>query len=235
MKVYLPILGALLFLSGCMDYDGAFVAKENLKFKHSTVFGNTKTKTLRAGQYNASFEITSGNKMKFTFKGSDDLEVKMDVPDHIDLPTSDGTFYYMANETGQNYDIKGDLNTEYTSSGIQSGFESCSYRTVERRCRRVCTEAPAPRVRNPRDPRVGRQPRRPRPTRPAPPRVSCRTVCDNVSVVRYGNQDVRYRINYTKKTLTLGMSRPNRNSVVADYTGVEKSSSKSYTYRGRCR
>tara|TARA_Y100000296_G_C5148490_1_gene245094 strand:+ start:578 stop:1279 length:702 start_codon:yes stop_codon:yes gene_type:complete len=232
MKSFLPLLGALVCFTGCMDYDGSFRANEKLKFKHSTVFGNTKTKTLRPGRYNTSFEVTSGGKLKFTFRGEDTVEVKVDIPDHIELPTQDGSFFYMAEETGQNYDIQGNLNSEYTSSGIHSGVESCSYTTVERQCRRVCTETPAPRPTR-RDPAP--RPTRPtRPTRPVPPRVSCRNVCNNVSVIRYGNQNVRYRINYTKKVLDLTMNKRNGGAQVANYRGLEQSSSKSYTYRGRC-
>ena len=237
MKTLLPLIGTLLMVTSCIDYDGSFRANEKLKFKHSTVFGNSKTKTLKAGRYNTSFEVTSGKKIKFTFRGEDTLEVKVDVPDHIDLPTSDGSFYYMAEETGQNYDIKGSLSTEYTSSGIHSGVETCSYNTVERQCRRVCNETRAPRVNAPvrRNPNV-RNPRNPRvPVRPAPPRVSCRNVCNNVSVIRYGHQNVRYRINYTKKTLDLKMEKPNGGDQVANYRGLDNKSSRSYEYRSSCR
>ncbi len=227
MKSLLPIFCTLLIFSGCVDYDGSFHATEKLKFKHSTVFGNTKTKSLKAGRYNTSFEVTSGKKLKFTFRGDETVEVKIDVPESIELPSSDGSFFFMAEETGQNYDIKGDINTDYSSSGLISGVESCSYQRVERQCRRVCTEqpilVPAPRVDRPT-----------RPTRPVTPRVSCRNICQPVSVTHYGHQNVRYRINYTKKTLQLSMNEASADKQVASYRGLDESSSRSYEYRGRC-
>ena len=226
-KALLPLLSSLVVFTSCVDYDGSFRANETLKFKHSTVFGNIKTKTLKAGRYNTSFEVTSGNKLKFTFRGDETLEVKMDLPANIDLPTSDGSFYYMAEETAQNYDIKGNINSEYSSSGLHSGLESCSYIVHERQCQRVCTPVVGAPGRG-----GSRNNPAPRPTRP---RESCRQVCNTIPVTRYGHQNVRYRIHTTKKTLGLAMTKPNGDKQVANYRGTDVSTSRSYEYRSTCR
>ncbi len=231
MKALLPLLSSLIVFTSCVDYDGSFRANEKLKFKHSTVFGNSKTKTLDAGRYKTSFEVTSGKKLKFTFRGDETVEVKMDIPDNIELPTSDGSFFYMSEETGQNYDIKGNLHSEYSSSGIYDGVESCNYIVHERQCQNVCESVEAPIKRN--DENRGERNPAPRPTRPRTP--VCRQVCNVVPVTRYGHQNVRYRINTTKKTLTLEMTKPGSGSQVADYRGLDESSVRSYEYRSTCR
>jgi len=235
VKSLLPILSTLAIFNGCVNYDGSFRAEEKLKFKHTTIFGRTKTKTLGAGQYKTSFEVTSGKKLKFTFKGNDTLEVKMKLPRNIDLPNSDGSFFFMAEETGQNYDITGNLKTDYSSSGIISGVETCSYTIYERQCHRVCNDTvvadkDSHKYEQGRRGR-GDHPRRPR--RPLPP--SCTMVCNNVPVTYYGNQNVRYRINYTKKGLHLSMNKPQNDKVVATYSGHHQSSYRTYEFKGRCR
>lgn len=208
MKSLIPFLCVLVVLSGCVDYDGSFRAKETLKLKHTTIFGRTKTRTLNAGQYKTSFEVTAGKKLKFTFRGNNTVDVKMKLPRNIDLPNSDGSFFFMAEETGQNYDIKGDLQTDYSSSGIISGVESCSYTRYERRCEPVCSGSIRP---------------------------SCSMVCTNVPVTFYGRRNARYRINYTKKSLHLAMNKPKSDILVATYSGYNQSSYRTYEYRGVCR
>jgi len=233
VKALFPILSTLVVVSSCVNYDGNFRAEQKLKLKHTTVFGNTKTRTLPAGQYKTSFEVTSGKKLKFTFKGKDTVEVKMKVPDSLKLPETDGTFFFMSEETGQNYDIKGDLKTDYSSSGIIDAVETCSYQRMERQCAPVCSDtAPVVDKNDEVHPARRREARRGNP-RPDPRR--CTVVCRNVSVTRYGNQNVRYRINYTNKTLHLSMNQPNTDKIAATYRGHDQSSYRSYEYRGRCR
>ena len=104
-RIFLALaVTAVTTLSGCNDYDGKFVAKKDLKFKHTTLFGNEKTKKLDKGVYKASFKGMASGKVKFSFSGDDNLDVKLKMPDGVELPSGDGSFYLLAEESGQNAD-----------------------------------------------------------------------------------------------------------------------------------
>jgi hypothetical protein len=206
----LTLAAILALTTSCVNFKGSFTADRKLKLKHTTVFGNVKNKSVPAGRYQAKVKFSSEDKIKLTLEnGSDDIEIKMKLPSNRQFPTNSGRINLPANKTGQNYDIEGFIDTEYSSSGVTRTTESCSYTRYERRCTKVCDGGS-------------------RPNRPV-----CRTVCDRVPVSVYGRQDVEYRTDYTDRELELSVVLPNGGQV-GRYFGTDRSSNKVYLYQGRC-
>jgi len=207
MKLSL-VIGALLLASSCINFKGTFTADKNLKFVHSTVFGNEKTKTVPAGTYRTSFKFSSDDKVKFTFnREGDDIEVKVKLPENRSFPRERGVINLPASQSGQRYDIRGSVDTRYSQSGVTRTTESCSRTVYRRSCTTVCDGGN---------------------------RRSCRQVCDRIPVTIYGRQDVEFRYSYTDRSLELELTVPRSDEIVGDYNGQDRETNKVYLYQGRC-
>lgn len=203
---HFALLLATLLLSSCVNFTGTFTANQKLTLIHSTVFGNEKTRTVPAGTYSTKFKFSSDDKIKLTFEnGSDDIEVKIKLPENRQFPRERGEINLPASRTGQRYDINGFIDTRYSRSGVTRTTESCSYTVYRRECRTVCDR-----------------------------RNDCRKVCDRVPVTRYGRQDVEFRYRYTDRDLKLELVTPRTESIVGSYRGEDREVNKEYLYRSRC-
>lgn len=202
----LTLLMTVLFLTSCVNFKGTFTANEKLKFVHTTVFGNDKTKTVPAGTYSTKFKFSSEDKMKLTFeKAGDDIEVKIKLPSNRNFPRERGEINLPANQTGQRYDIKGFIDTRYSRSGVTRQSESCSYTVYRRECHTNCDR-----------------------------RGNCRQVCNRVPVTRYGQQQVEFRYVYTDRDLKLELTKPNQEAILGSYRGEDREVNKEYLYRSSC-
>ncbi len=200
------LASTLLLLSSCVNFKGTFNSYKTLKFVHSTVFGNSKTKTVPAGTYATKFKFTSEDKMKLTFeREGDDIEVKIKLPTDRSFPRERGAINLPASVTGQRYDIKGFIDTRYSQSGMTRSSESCTYTVYQRSCSTSCDS-----------------------------RGNCRQICERIPVNRYGRQDVEFRYKYTDRDLKLELVAPGNESIVGDYRGEDRDVEKVYTYQGRC-
>lgn len=208
MKKLTLLLTLMLGAVGCIEFEGTFKADESLNLVHTTMFGNEKIKTLPAGTYQTSFEFSSEDKMKLTFKRpGDDLDVKIKFPSRSDFPRRNGDIFLSASETGQRYDILGHISTEYSQSRTYRETESCTWTDYRTDCYTVC------------DGPYGR----------------CRQVCRRVPYTHYGYQNVEYRYEYTDRELELELVKPQDNQSVADYAGTDRDTQKVYTYQSSCR
>lgn len=200
------LLSSLVLISSCVNFKGTFNSYKTLKFVHSTVFGNSKTKSVPAGTYNTKFKFTSEDKMKLTFeREGDDIEVKIKIPTDRSIPRERGAINLPASATGQRYNIVGFIDTRYSQSGVTRTSESCTYTVYRRTCSTSCD-------------RNG----------------NCRQVCERTPVNVYGRQDVEFRYDYTDRSLKLELVEPGSESIAGDYRGEDRDVQKTYIYQGRC-
>ncbi|MCR9203614.1 MAG: hypothetical protein NXH75_03490 [Halobacteriovoraceae bacterium] len=206
MRTFALAMAAMIALTGCINFKGTFTAHEKIKLTHTTIFGNTKTRTIPAGTYNTTFKFSSQDKVKLTFKtGGDDIDVKIKIPAGTNFPQDNGTFKILASRSGQQNNVEGFVNTVRNRSAVTRTRESCSYTTYRRDCRVVCSGA-----------------------------NNCRKVCSDYPVTRYGNQEVEYRYNYTDRSLKLQVVAPGSGEILGEYLGEDKDVEKVYLYRGMC-
>lgn len=202
-------------LTSCNDFSGEFRTGQKLKLKHTTIFGNTKTKKVPAGEYRATLGFSSKNKIKLSLKrsGAKDIDVKIKLPENRQFPNFEGPINIPASRTGQNYDIKGRITTDITRSGMHHGYESCTYTDYVRRCERVCTER----------------------TRPNGDVVKeCRRECRRVAVEIRGDRAVSYHYVYTNKRIKVGMFTPGSQQRLGDFRGQFNDTDKVYDHYGTC-
>lgn len=204
-----------LGLSSCNDFSGEFKTGQTLKLKHRTIFGNTKTKKIPAGNYRATLGFSSKHKVKLSLKrsGKKDIDVKIKLPDNAQFPTYQGKIDIPASQTGQLYDLRGRVATNVTRSGSTSTYESCTYTDQVRRCEKVCEEV----------------------TKPNGQVVTrCRKECRMVNVTISGSRDVTYHMVYTHKKIKLGAFNPGTRDRLGDFKGDFNDSDKVYDYYGTC-
>jgi hypothetical protein len=200
-------LFALLFLVSCNDFTGSYQSPEDLTLVHTTIFGNKKAKLIPAGQYSASLGFSSENKVKISLKTGHDssIDVKIQVPEGTRFP-SNGRIDIPARRTGQNYDIKGNVNTDISYSGRTDTYERCEIERYETQCRRRCDS-----------------------------RRNCRRICERVRVTYPGSRDVTYHYVYTDRDIQISFYKQDSRSKLGRFNGAYNTTDKVYDYRGICR
>lgn len=230
-KSLFVILTTLLFTS-CVNTKGTFVAKENLVFKKKKIFSSrTKDVHVSAGKYKATLKFKTKKKLKLILNGVDN-KIIFNIPKGTLLPSNNGTLNLTAGQTKQPYDLFGDVHTEYSSSGQQSSYESCTWTTYRRECRRVCENKAD--EREPRDRRDTRRDHR-RDGNPNGDRRNCRRVCEDVAYTHYGHRNVVYHYNYQDMSLAVELLKPASNQLVANFKGVHHSSTRVVDHSSICR
>lgn len=205
----------LIFLAlgaaACVDYKGNFEAEQDLIFVHSTMFGNERTRVVPAGSYNTEFRFQRfSDKVRFSLKGSQEIDIKINIPSNVNIPR-EGYFYLTAEQTGQRYDLEGELFSDSSRSRVYDRVETCHITVYETRCDTVCN-----------------------PSRPNGTPV-CYPVCRQVPVTRTGYRDVIYYYEDTLSQLELTVLDRNTGEQLGTYNGSDMDSRKVYTYRGSCR
>ncbi len=224
LKTPLFILTTLLLLTSCVNTKGTFLAHEGLVFKKKKLFSSRlKDVPVSAGSYQATFKFKTKKKLKLILNG-EDKKIVFEIPDGTRLPSHNGTLNLTAEQTGQPYDLFGEIQTEFSRSGQHSDIESCSWTTYRRECRRVCTDKAD--EREPRDRDDIRRDRRDR---------NCRRVCEDVPVTHYGHRRVVYHYEYENKQLFVELLKPASNQMVASFKGTDHSSTRVVDHSSVCR
>ena len=225
MKTPLFILTTLLFLTSCVNTKGTFIAHEGLVFKKKKLFSSRlKDVHVGAGSYEATLKFKTKKKLSLILNG-EDKKIVFEIPDGTRLPSNNGTLNLTAEQTGQPYDLFGEIQTDFSRSGQHSDYESCSWTTYRRECRQICENKDE--EREPRDRDDIRRDRR----RDA----NCRRVCEDVPVTHYGHRNVVYHYEYEYKKLFVELMKPASNQMVASFKGTHNSSTRVVEHSGICR
>jgi hypothetical protein len=130
MKSSTKILCSLLMLAfvGCEDLSGQLNVSQEF-----AVLVKGKTKQVPVGNYDTSLDFKR-DKIKVKIElASGSIKLDLDVPKGTQLP-SNGNFELLSGQTGQPFDVLGDVATKVSESGPQSQYESCQYQTYDTVC-----------------------------------------------------------------------------------------------------
>lgn len=223
-KLLLPIVsGALLFFVSCkQEYSGTTnilsqISLRSTKGQNVVLDPQYKSSKIKFTGKN-KFELHLNDK-KFEFKTSQNLK-KLKSGDSLYLP---------AGQNGQAYHLNAIYNVDTSSSGLIRSNESCNYNVTERRCQDIVQPKACQQV-----------------TECNPQGTSCKTrevctdgqtvtKCSDVSVTRYGNQEVEYYNRTTTTRMDSQLLHPENNAVVANINVADNESEKIYQYRAICR
>lgn len=233
LKTPLFVITTLLLLTSCVNTKGTFVAEEDLLFKRKKLFsGRLKDVPVRAGNYKATLKFKTKKKLKLILNG-EDKKIVFKIPEGTRLPSHNGVLNLTASQTGQPYDLYGEVQTDFSRSGQRSERESCSWTTYRRECHRVCEDKDD---REPRDRDDIRRDRRRDGDRDGRRRNrNCRRVCEDVPVTHYGYRRVVYHYEYEDKKLFVELMKPASNQMVAAFSGSHHSSNRVVDHSGICR
>ena len=168
------------------------------------------TITFQAGTYTAKLEFPSKSKLNLVIRGASpqrENSLTFNIPKDQRIPAVSGAFALTAQQTGQQFDLNGTVDTQISDSASTRGWETCSEVVYVR----VCHIEPSPN-----------------------PRIPPREVCSAEPVVRYGNEDVEYFYRTTDKNVLMDLLQPGQSTQIAHFSGTATDNEKIYTYRSGC-
>jgi hypothetical protein len=134
MKKSLLLVGLLLM--GCDDLSGTLQVSQTLTLKDK----KGKAVQIEPGVIQAKLDYDEDDgKKEIELKWEDargkNQKVKFLVPSSMNIPKNEGHFELPAAQSGQAYDLVGDITTDVRESGPIQGSESCTYTDIQRVCR----------------------------------------------------------------------------------------------------
>lgn len=225
-KLNLLAVGVLFALTGCKDLNGILSVRETIVLKNES---NDQVQ-IGAGNYSTALKVNSkrkvglevklvsGKKTTFIFKTDKNLK-KLKSGDRIQVAAA---------TSGQPYDIDGIYQVTSSNSLPHRTVESCTYTTVEWRCRNVTmpNECKVVKECNPSNPNQCQD-------RNVCTGGETRQECGNVNVSHPGHQEVEYY--HTTTTESVRMQLLTNRRIVTDFSGSDSISQKHYTFQGICR
>jgi hypothetical protein len=117
-----PLLAAFA-LTGCNEVKGTFSASAPLELKLKK-----KTVTLVPGEYRAELSRNrKGDELKLEIRaGKDKNKLSLRLPETTRLPKGSGEFVLRAADTGQAWDVRGQVRVETTVGERERAWESCT-------------------------------------------------------------------------------------------------------------
>lgn len=122
-------------MSSCkLTLTGKLEAFDSLSFnpkkkKHGPILAD-------AGTYSATLSFKSKKKIYLKFKDGKKKKVLFRIPKGKKLPRTSGAFTLLSSESGQPYDLEGEIDTSFSSGPQTTSTESCSETYYRRVCRR---------------------------------------------------------------------------------------------------
>ena len=126
------LIGAsLLLLTACDPFEGLLSVKYAFQVK------GKNAAVVPAGDYNAKFEFDGRKTIKLSMNvNGKKQKIQMDLPQKLNIP-SNGNFTVAPQELGQDFGAQGTTETVAHDSGVQTGYESCTYQRPEQVCHPV--------------------------------------------------------------------------------------------------
>lgn len=131
-KVLIGAFCALAIVACSKTVDGLLTNKEALTF-------NVKkgASTIPAGRWNAQIKIVSKKEVQLAvaIPGQNSaVEASFKVPKHVKLPQGNGTFELESQDSGQPYDVQGEVSSTHEDSPERWETEPCSYQVQHQVC-----------------------------------------------------------------------------------------------------
>lgn len=210
MKQIFSVLAIMLIATSCLNPQGNLKVHESFDVKKKGGFLNLglKNVTLSPKTYHATLKMKTDKKVNLEIEdvNGKDITLPIKSDNDMDIPNN-GKFAIQHEKIGQPFDVTGVINTEYQSSEIFHGVESCTWTVNQTKCERVCTKEP----------------------------LRCEQVCKDYSTTYQGHQDVTYHYETKTVNIALDLIRENSTSLVASFNGRDVDSKRVYDFVGTCR
>jgi hypothetical protein len=207
MNKFILSFCALSLFTACDDFKGVTTVSESMKVTDK----KGKTASIASGSYETKFSLDEKDrelkiKIKDSTQDGKDVSLKLMIPTEVSIPRDNGTFLLLGSQIGQVWNLEGQVDTRETSSGTQSGSESCSYESQEYVCHETCdTEG-----------------------------LNCSRSCGYETVYVPGSRDVEYYYTYTTRNVAMKFLAPENEAQLAKFAGTQTYSDIHYTYYGTC-
>lgn len=122
------LMVSALAMTGCEDIPGVLIVTKNF-----TVLVKGKEKTVPIGDHKTSLDFKRKKVVATIKTGSDSLKVELDVPKGAQIP-SNGSFELKSSQTGQPFDVLGEVQTHVTDSGLYREYAMCEKREYQTIC-----------------------------------------------------------------------------------------------------
>jgi hypothetical protein len=88
------------------------------------------------GTYSAGFDLSSRNAAVFSIKVGQGItrNIQLKIPNNNRVPTYSGPISLTHGESGQPFDLRGNINTRESDSAQERGWESCTYTEYHQVC-----------------------------------------------------------------------------------------------------
>ncbi|MCM2282851.1 MAG: hypothetical protein NDI61_13510 [Bdellovibrionaceae bacterium] len=130
MKRALSLLMMAFVLAGCEDFSGQMnVTAPFAALAKSGRFSQPRSITIPAGAYSVNVDTKLSGDVDLSLKVNGKSEtIRVQIPKDR-VPKENGVFTVSAAESGQPFDLRGELETTYERSHLYRGWDSCT-RTV---------------------------------------------------------------------------------------------------------
>lgn len=119
-------------LASCDPYKGTIKIFHGLEWidKDEIVY-------IPAGSYPAELEFKKKDRVELDvqLEGAED-DIRLHIPEDVHFPEYNGDIFLSSEDSGQPWDVEGEVETNTTRSDAYSARENCSYRARERICER---------------------------------------------------------------------------------------------------
>lgn len=208
MKRLLPLVALSLLAVGCDDLEGVISVRSSLKLKTKK-----ETITLTQGGHSAKIDIDQGDKeIEIKVKNAEGKtrEAKVKIPAGMIIPTHSGRFAITSAQSGQDFDLKGEIDTDVDVGPSQYGTQTCTYFDRERVRYEYWETLPD-----------GRKVRR--------------SGYRWETVTRYGDREIRYHNRHTVVSGKAEFEAPLSGELLATFSGSRSWSETINEYTGPCR
>jgi hypothetical protein len=208
MKKLIPVLLLGMLGVACDDLQGTLSVQAPLALKTKK-----ETITLNPGSQSAKFDLDEGDReIEIKVKDARGKEKKgiIKYPAGMTIPKYSGTFTVTAAQSGQSFDLSGEINTDVDEGPSIDTTESCTYTKEVERCRQVPIYNKEGKV-------IGHEEE---------------WYTDTQSFT--GSREVRYHNKSTTVTGRTLLTEPKNGSTLATFRGSRSWSETIYEYRGEC-
>lgn len=200
-----------LLATSCVELSGRLDVKESFVVTKKSGFLNLgrKKTTIEPKIYNASIKILG--RKDFNLKLESDTKIIIPISSTEELKFPDNGELLISHKLiDQPFDVKGNVETTYSSTDSQEAIEDCSVSVTENKCEKVC--APVQKDQAPK----------------------CDIVCRDVAVSIPGDRLARFH--YTTKVIKLDLEllKADTASALANFNGQDSDTYRVSEYEGRC-
>jgi len=210
MKIVQGLIGLLVFATlstSCVRLNGQLDIKQAMSAKKKSGFLNRKTKEIKIQPdlYAAELKVNGSKNFTLKLEGHENVLIPLKSEKNLNVP-SNGIVEISHNDINQPFDIKGNIKTDVSHSGVIDSFEDCTRTVTENRCTKICEMSES----------------------------GCRIDCkDEVSEIQ-GRRHVAFHFRTTQRDLFINFFKIEKPEVLATFTGTDTQVDRVVDFEGLC-